>query len=157
MGSDMNDFQTRALNLLDELLKAPEGKRTIRLLPCPQSDREPVHQGLRDLSWSAGWAFDVQSSMASRLDIQYGERVIDKKKVSVYTQGTAFDFSDCTFHAREAPEVLQVVEWHPKTGDTPTTCLVSVYKEQEGKLIFRRKEEMTDIGLLKILICGAQQ
>ena len=93
--------------------------------------------------------------MASRLDIQYGERVIDKKKVSVYTQGTAFDFSDCTFHAREAPEVLQVVEWHPKTGDTPTTCLVSVYKEQEGKLIFRRKEEMTDIGLLKILICAA--
>ena len=147
----MNELQERALALLDELLKAPEGKRTTRLLPCPQSDGEPIRQGLRELSWSEGWAFDVQSSMASRLDIQYGERVIDKKKVSVHTQGAAFD---CTFHAREAPEVLQVTEWHPKTGDTPTTCLVSVYKEQEGKLIFERKEEMTDIGLLKILICG---
>ena len=150
----MNELQERALALLDELLQAPEGKRTTRLLPCPQSAGEPIHQGLRELSWSEGWAFDVQSSMASRLDIQYGERVIDKKKVSVHTQGAAFDFSDCTFHAREAPEVLQVTEWHPKTGDTPTTCLVSVYKEQEGKLIFERKEEMTDIGLLKILICG---
>lgn len=67
----MNEFQKRALDLLDELLAAPATKRFTRLLPCPQSDSGAIEKGLRDLPWSEGWAFDVQDSMASRLDILY--------------------------------------------------------------------------------------
>ena len=63
----MNEFQKRALDLLDELLAAPATKRFTRLLPCPQSDSGAIEKGLRDLPWSEGWAFDVQDSMASRL------------------------------------------------------------------------------------------
>ena len=50
----MNEFQKRALDLLDELLAAPATKRFTRLLPCPQSDSGAIEKGLRDLPWSEG-------------------------------------------------------------------------------------------------------
>ena len=86
----MNEFQKRALDLLDELLAAPATKRFTRLLPCPQSDSRVIEKGLRDLPWSEGWAFDVQDSMASRLDILYTPPLCAGPKDSTVDTGKEF-------------------------------------------------------------------
>lgn len=152
----MNAFQKRALDLLEEILAAAEGKRTTRLLPCPQSDEAPIGAGLRECSWSEGWAFNVPDSMAKRLDIQYGERVVNKRKTALWTQGTNFDFSNCTFHGKDEHKniVLQVVEWFSLNKENSANCVVSVYSVKNNALSFERKESMGAVELLKTLILG---
>lgn len=152
----MNNFQKRAIDLLDEIMKAPEGKRTTRLLPCPQSDEEPIKQGLSECSWSEGWAFNVPSTMASRLDIQYSKRKEKSLTIRIWTQGSNFDLSNCTFHGQNEHKnkALQVLEWHNGGQDTPSNCIVSFYNIENGAYSFQRQEAMTVLDLIKMLICG---
>lgn len=152
----MNEFQKRALDLLDELLAAPATKRFTRLLPCPQSDSGAIEKGLRDLPWSEGWAFDVQDSMASRLDILYTPRSVQGQKTALWTQGKNFDFSNTTFHGQgeHAGTALQVLEWRLKKGDAPSSGIVSVYSVEGERYEFKRSEQMMDVELLRVLISG---
>lgn len=73
-----------AIALLDELLRSKEirEKRSLKLL----SD---FREGLTD-----GWYMSVRSCFRDALDIRLDERVVDKQRTLVWTQGLRFSFKE---------------------------------------------------------------
>lgn len=171
----MNPEIKRCLALLDKLVEE-KNKRLFDLLSCsnvPSGFQNPYDWP----SWCDEWSFNVGPQFANALDIQLTQRVIEKKSVKCWTQGSSFDFKKGYF-IHTYPNSLAEKKWGEQLANNPISIMIEdaspVIPADEygarngGKVIFRILKrhddgtslvpaaihETTQDGFVRFLITG---
>lgn len=181
-----NEEQKRAIRLLKKLTPATtRRKRVLRsdalLSSAVQNPPALLAPGQWIEGWCSGWAFAVAPCFASALDIRLTEKVRNKQKYSVWTQGSAFAFEightihDAPPPSKEYPlwrDALQVVnrtlcitsampaipatEESPRFSGTVTFFQLRTRPDRSGQ---ERDalQTMTQDDFIRLLITGEQE
>lgn len=122
---------------------------------------EDVTADLLTGSFGGDWFFSMAGAFREALDIRYVERVKDKKKKWVWTQGAILRFKEGDFiTARDHPIAVQVYYANPMGWDSEVNAMYEgavtfdVYSIEKGKFLKGQRRSVTQMQFFEMLISG---
>lgn len=109
------------------------------------------------------WEFSVPFAFKDALDIQYSQRIKDKRKHMVWTQGPCIAFKEGDLlHAKSEKYSVQVKYAAPMGWDSDNnsmyagSVLFDLFEINEGKYQFQYRYQTSQIKFLEFVIAGRE-